>query len=234
MAPQGLDPPTLIPNAVMHAKAQRAADDTQSVPDSVDAEISASGVDRNGHVKLATNGMPLEGSSTADADSEVGDMLAQKTKVSRVPHKERLNIDRLGVALEKAHAATSTNVKPPTPSKDQTRIPRLINLQFDNSKDYVMPWMACHPWEIMEVLLKEGTSGRALRPYGLTERYREDEAVLNDMSNGDFILVCASSGHIHPQMWEEVVEHNDTMRFIPHSSYLSNADREAGYEDQLQ
>jgi hypothetical protein len=56
----------------------------------------------------------------------------------------------------------------------------------------------------------------------LMEWYREDEDTLRDISNGDITIFHRVNGYIHPQTWEEVIEHDSQIDFWTHSAYDSD------------
>ena len=72
------------------------------------------------------------------------------------------------------------------------------------------------------------------------EWYREDEDTLRDISNGDITIFRKNHGYIHPQTWEEVIEHNSQIDFRNHSAYDSDdsddsdAPESKGYESSVQ
>jgi hypothetical protein len=72
------------------------------------------------------------------------------------------------------------------------------------------------------------------------EWYCEDEDTLRDISNGDITIFRKNHGYIHPQTWEEVIEHNSQIDFRNHSAYDSDdsddsdAPESKGYESSVQ
>lgn len=56
----------------------------------------------------------------------------------------------------------------------------------------------------------------------LMEWYREDEDALRDISSGDITIFHRVNGYIHPQTWEEVIEHDSQIDFRNHSAYDSD------------
>jgi len=69
----------------------------------------------------------------------------------------------------------------------------------------------------------------------LQEWYSEDEKVLVDISNGDLTLKTVDDDLIHPQVWEQVIEHNANILFEPHSSYAAPQDTDdTAYASRVQ
>jgi hypothetical protein len=56
----------------------------------------------------------------------------------------------------------------------------------------------------------------------LMEWYHEDEDTLRDISNGDITIIHKNNGFLHPQTWEEVIEHDSLVEFWTHSAYDSD------------
>ncbi|KAL1801358.1 hypothetical protein ACET3X_001700 [Alternaria dauci] len=82
---------------------------------------------------------------------------------------------------------------------------RYIKARFNAYRLYVVPWAACCSWHAMKALL--------------IEWHREDEDTLRDISNGDFTIMAVTKGCIHPQTWEQVIEHGSEIRIWTHSAY---------------
>ena len=72
-----------------------------------------------------------------------------KIESTKMSHKEKQLMDRLGAAIDKAiaagTAATGTSVVRETSEK---RARWFINASFNSSDYYVIPWAACHSWNV--------------------------------------------------------------------------------------
>ena len=139
-----------------------------------------------------------------------------------MPHEDRVNLDRLGAAIDKAVAAGKVALE--ASPNDNPNPPRFIKVKFGESNWYIIPWTACVTWHVSGFFPHDvpknsrADSIRQVFQVLLREWYNEDEKVLVDISNGDLTLNTAGDDLIHPRIWEQVVEHNANILFEPHSS----------------
>ncbi|OAG15717.1 P-loop containing nucleoside triphosphate hydrolase protein [Alternaria alternata] len=122
-------------------------------------------------------------------------------------------MERLGSAINKGIAANFDNTTDLEVVTDKRSEQRYIKVRFGDSEFYVVPWTACYSWRAMEALLMEW--------------YREDEDTLRDISNGDITIFHRVNGYIHPQTWEEVIEHGSQIDFWTHSAYDSDSSEDS-------
>ncbi|RAR16577.1 P-loop containing nucleoside triphosphate hydrolase protein [Stemphylium lycopersici] len=140
-------------------------------------------------------------------------------------HFEKFLIDRIGVAIEKAIAAGSSDFRASSVALGEKDAPRYIKAKFASSDWYIIPWEACFSWEVVEVLLKQW--------------FCESEQCLLDIANGDLSVSNDEDDFIHPRTWETVVTHNSAIKFWPHSEFSSSlADDDdqdkKNYENRIQ
>ncbi|KAH7088211.1 hypothetical protein FB567DRAFT_333459 [Paraphoma chrysanthemicola] len=157
--------------------------------------------------------------ATPDPDTEAGaeeGASGQEVLTSKAPHREKVNLDRIGVAIDKARDAGQNTLD--TSSQDRPEGPRFINVRFGPSDCYVVPWEAVRSWKQVEVLLMEW--------------YHEDEDVLKEVEDGDITVQGEGAVIILPQTWANVVEHNAHIQIWPHSSYDDSSSSEASVEDE--
>lgn len=64
------------------------------------------------------------------------------------PHEDRLIIDRLGAAINKAQAAATSPTALSFTANGNTVNRRFINVQFTRGPFCVVPWTACHSWQV--------------------------------------------------------------------------------------
>ncbi|CAN9092211.1 unnamed protein product [Alternaria alternata] len=209
MAAVEIPSPISIHNNQSHDTVQNLIHASELVKD-------ASTIDGDKDVSTFTDdggGMPStaatsEESHEADETTGAHSHPSPETKLPKEKHKEKVLMERLGSAINKAIAANSDN---PTGSKvvtDKRSEQRYIKVRFGDSELYVVPWTACYSWRAMEALLMEW--------------YSEDEDTLRDIGNGDITIFHRVNGFIHPQTWEEVIEHDSQIDFWAHSGYDSD------------
>ncbi|CAN9104943.1 unnamed protein product [Alternaria alternata] len=209
MAAVEIPSPISIHNNQSHDTVQNLIHASELVKD-------ASTIDGDKDVSTFTDdggGMPStaatsEESHEADETTGAHSHPSPETKLPKEKHKEKVLMERLGSAINKAIAANSDN---PTGSKvvtDKRSEQRYIKVRFGGSELYVVPWTACYSWRAMEALLMEW--------------YSEDEDTLRDIGNGDITIFHRVNGFIHPQTWEEVIEHDSQIDFWAHSGYDSD------------
>ncbi|KAH7396153.1 hypothetical protein BKA66DRAFT_566658 [Pyrenochaeta sp. MPI-SDFR-AT-0127] len=118
---------------------------------------------------------------------------------SDIVHEQRRAMDRLVAAIKKSTAflPAETDASSKTVSKSDDR--RSINVSFNGSQNYIIPWMACCTWQRMEIILNEWFHG--------------DEKALSDISIGAYALKSPERGLFHPQVWEHVLENNSDVEF---------------------
>lgn len=63
-------------------------------------------------------------------------------------HFEKFLIDRIGVAIEKAIAAGSSDFRASSVALGEKDAPRYIKAKFASSDWYIVPWEACFSWEV--------------------------------------------------------------------------------------
>ncbi|RYO66689.1 hypothetical protein AA0116_g2432 [Alternaria tenuissima] len=149
-----------------------------------------------------------EESHEADKTAATNGYPSPETKLCKEKHKEKVLMERLGSAINKAVAANSNDAASLSVAADKRSEQRYIKVRFGDSELYVVPWTACYSWRATEALL--------------TEWYREDEDALRDIRNGDITIFHKNNGYIHPQTWEEVIEHDSQIDFRHHSAYDSD------------
>ena len=70
----------------------------------------------------------------------------------RKKHFEKALIDRIGLAIEKAIAAGSSDVRASSVTLNEQDAPRYIKAKFASSDWYIVPWAACFSWEVSILL----------------------------------------------------------------------------------
>ncbi|CAN9133747.1 unnamed protein product [Alternaria alternata] len=189
MAAVEIPSPISIHNNQSHDTVQNLIHASELVKD-------ASTIDGDKDVSTFTDdggGMPStaatsEESHEADETTGAHSHPSPETKLPKEKHKEKVLMERLGSAINKAIAANSDN---PTGSKVVT--------DKRSEQRYI---------KAMEALLMEW--------------YSEDEDTLRDIGNGDITIFHRVNGFIHPQTWEEVIEHDSQIDFWAHSGYDSD------------
>ncbi|RYO41306.1 hypothetical protein AA0111_g1062 [Alternaria arborescens] len=201
--------PVSMQNVPQHNVAQHSVHTSEPVENAstIDGDKDASiFTDDVGGVPSTT--ATSEESHEADKTADASNHPPHETKLPKEKHREKILMERLSSAINKAIAAdsnTNTDLKVVTDKRSEQRY---IKVRFGGSERYVVPWTACYSWRAMEALLMEW--------------YREDEDTLRDISNGDITIFHSVNGFIHPQTWEEVIEHDSQIDFWAHSAYDSD------------
>ncbi|KAF1828579.1 hypothetical protein BDW02DRAFT_615082 [Decorospora gaudefroyi] len=193
-----------------------------------DAETTVDSDDRNVEDVVVEDevGEDDDVEDVEDVDN-VHDESDKEAKSRDVPPMEKTMMDRLGAAIAEGSAAGTVD----RPALDQfgNRYidSRFITVPFGPSPFYVIPWTACHSWQAVVLLLNAW--------------YRDNDTILDDIYYGRITIKRLGCGpvltHMHPDIWEQVLEHRMCVSFYPHSEYKTHSEHETiavpNYENQV-
>jgi hypothetical protein len=80
--------------------------------------------------------------------------VAEKTDASKTSHKDRIMMNRLLAAIEKATAAGVAVTGASNEATEMKTEARYINASFNSSEYYQIPWKACCSWQVIYSFLE--------------------------------------------------------------------------------